>query len=286
MKTHICALFILVNFAGWRRGEWIRDFTNHINKKLNQSKTIQKLERINFGPWYQRLTNCCSRCDFSDSILKLNDCVRGIPYIHEWFTNCKHCGTMCQRSEKLMDLSIDPNNDSRRDIVLQTNIVAKQPPANVDANSETNGKRSPAAALSPSSIILSPCDDNEKPNNGTNNTTTATTTTTSTDEEFDEVKQFFDSKLHIIEKWLHDRASPEIQSRLHEATDILPRSPKLRTSSVTSDLFQQWLSSSPVQVCYSFTYRISIFVLSSTQRCINIFLVFLFFFFFAFNIIH
>lgn len=181
---------------------------------------------------------------------------------------------------------MDPNNDSRRDIVLQTNIVAKQPPANVDANSETNGKRSPAAALSPSSIILSPCDDNEKPNNGTNNTTT-TTTTTSTDEEFDEVKQFFDSKLHIIEKWLHDRASPEIQSRLHEATDILPRSPKLRTSSVTSDLFQQWLSSSPVQVCYSFTYRIfSIFVLSTTQQCINIFLVFLFFFFFAFNIIH
>lgn len=162
---------------------------------------------------------------------------------------------MCQRSEKLMDLSMDPNNDGRRDIVLQTNIVAKPPPpppsSNVDANSETNGKRSPAAALSPSSIILSPCsDDNEKSNNGINiAATAAAAANATTDEEFDEVKRFFDGKLHVIEKWLHDRASPEIQSRLHEATEFLPKSPKLRTSSVTSDLFQQWLSSSPMQVC-------------------------------------
>lgn len=120
-----------------------------------------------------------------------------------------------------------------------------QATAAIEVNAiETNGKHSPAAALSPSSITLSPCSDfDQRPNNG------ATSPTPDDLEEYDEVKKFFDKKLHIIERWLRDRAAPDIQSKLHDATDIIPKSPKLRTSSVTSDLFQQWLSSSPVQVC-------------------------------------
>lgn len=195
---------------------------------------------------------------------------------------------MCQRTEKLKDLSMDPNNDGGCNIVPQTNIVTiqstppqQQPPlpppppivysspassplplsspsspslgismTTIEINtSETNGKYSPAAALSPSSIILSPCDDNEKPNNGTCNT----------DDELDEVTQFFDKKLHVIEKWLRDRAPPEIQLKLHDAIDPVPKSPKLRTSSVTSDLFQQWLASSPMQVrihIYKYKYKL------------------------------
>lgn len=195
---------------------------------------------------------------------------------------------MCQRTEKLNDLSMDPNNDGGgRNIVIQTNIVTIQsstptpppPPSSppppttslpaqvtnatttttmtttatpsplqataIEVNAiETNGKHSPAAALSPSSITLSPCSDfDQRPNNG------ATSPTPDDLEEYDEVKKFFDKKLHIIERWLRDRAAPDVQSKLHDATDIIPKSPKLRTSSVTSDLFQQWLSSSPVQVC-------------------------------------
>lgn len=195
---------------------------------------------------------------------------------------------MCQRTEKLNDLSMDPNNDGGgRNIVIQTNIVTIQsstptppppppsppPPTTslpaqvtnatttttmtttatpsplqataIEVNAiETNGKHSPAAALSPSSITLSPCSDfDQRPNNG------ATSPTPDDLEEYDEVKKFFDKKLHIIERWLRDRAAPDVQSKLHDATDIIPKSPKLRTSSVTSDLFQQWLSSSPVQVC-------------------------------------
>lgn len=196
---------------------------------------------------------------------------------------------MCQRTEKLNDLSMDPNNDGGgRNIVIQTNIVTIQsstptpPPSSppppppptstslpqpsavtiattttttmttsslptnaIEVNAiEINGKHSPAAALSPSSITLSPCSDIEqRSNNG------ASTPTTDDLEEYDEVKRFFDKKLQIIERWLRDRATPDIQSKLHDATDIIPKSPKLRTSSVTSDLFQQWLSSSPVQVC-------------------------------------
>lgn len=199
---------------------------------------------------------------------------------------------MCQRTEKLDDLSMDPNNDGGgRNIVIQTNVVTIQsstptppppptspsppppPPSTllpvqvtnattnntttttttalpilataIEVNAiETNGKHSPAAALSPSSITLSPCSDiDQRPNNG------ATTPTPDDLEEYDEVKKFFDRKMHIIERWLRDRATPDIQSKLHDAIDIIPKSPKLRTSSVTSDLFQQWLSSSPVQVC-------------------------------------
>lgn len=195
---------------------------------------------------------------------------------------------MCQRTEKLNDLSMDPNNDGGgRNIVIQTNIVTIQsstptpppPPSSppppttslpaqvtnatttttmtttatpsplqataIEVNAiETNGKHSPAAALSPSSITLSPCSDfDQRPNNG------ATSPTPDDLEDYDEVKKFFDKKLHIIERWLRDRAAPDVQSKLHDATDIIPKSPKLRTSSVTSDLFQQWLSSSPVQVC-------------------------------------
>lgn len=194
---------------------------------------------------------------------------------------------MCQRTEKLNDLSMDPNNDGGgRNIVIQTNVVTIQsstptpppPPSSpppptslpvqvtnattttttvttatsspllataIEVNAiETNGKHSPAAALSPSSITLSPCSDfDQRPNNG------ATSPTPDDLEEYDEVKKFFDKKLHVIERWLRDRAAPDVQSKLHDATDIIPKSPKLRTSSVTSDLFQQWLSSSPVQVC-------------------------------------
>lgn len=188
---------------------------------------------------------------------------------------------MCQRTEKLNDLPMDSNNDGGggggRSIVLQTNVVAvpssspATPPSpksaatttttsplsttsttattTIEVNDmEINGKHSPASALSPSSITLSPCGDGSSgeqqwPNNGTS------TPTTDDPEEYDEVKKFFDKKMHIIERWLRDRATPDIQSKLHDATDTIPKSPKLRTSSVTSDLFQQWLSSSPVQVC-------------------------------------
>lgn len=159
---------------------------------------------------------------------------------------------------------MDPAADVGRNIVLQTNIATEQSPLPspiAEANNETNGKHSPAVTLSPSSIILSPCD-NERPNNGTN----------TTDEEFDEVKRFFDKKLHVIEKWLRDRASPEIQTKLHDATDYMLKSPKLRTSSVTSDLFQQWLASSPIQVwlffCCSLFFLFSFFVFVILFFCV------------------
>lgn len=67
-------------------------------------------------------------------------------------------------------------------------------------------------------------------------------------DEFEEIKQIFDSKLSLVEKWLREEAPISITSKIREAADDPQKSPKIRTASVTSDLFQQWLASSPVQV--------------------------------------
>lgn len=102
-----------------------------------------------------------------------------------------------------------------------------------------------ATATNPSPIVLAPCQ----------NTTVSLTTTTaidsSSDNDLDEIQKLFETKSLLIEKWLRERAPQDVLMKMHAATDCVrtPKSPKLRTSSVTSDLFQQWLATSPVQVC-------------------------------------
>lgn len=68
------------------------------------------------------------------------------------------------------------------------------------------------------------------------------------DDEFEEIKQLFDSKLSLVEKWLREEAPKSITSKIREATEDPQKNPKIRNASVTSELFQQWLASSPVQV--------------------------------------
>ncbi|XP_062703007.1 cGMP-specific 3',5'-cyclic phosphodiesterase-like [Aedes albopictus] len=71
-------------------------------------------------------------------------------------------------------------------------------------------------------------------------------------EELDEVGTFFDEHAAAIERWFRERAPPEVIAKLQSITgggDVCkstPRSP--HRASVTSDLFQQWLASSPVKV--------------------------------------
>ena len=77
-------------------------------------------------------------------------------------------------------------------------------------------------------------------------------------EELDEISSFFDSHSSAIERWFKERAPPEVVAKLQSITTDLAgaststnrSSPMINYSraSVTSDLFQQWLSSSPVQV--------------------------------------
>nr|XP_029730133.1 cGMP-specific 3',5'-cyclic phosphodiesterase-like [Aedes albopictus] len=80
-------------------------------------------------------------------------------------------------------------------------------------------------------------------------------------EELDEVGTFFDEHAAAIERWFRERAPPEVIAKLQSITgggDVCkstPRSP--HRASVTSDLFQQWLASSPVKKCRSPTSRAS-----------------------------
>lgn len=69
----------------------------------------------------------------------------------------------------------------------------------------------------------------------------------SSDDDFEEVRLMFDSKMPLIERWLQEHAPQDIVQRLHDTTSSTSPS-KLRTASVTSELFQQWLASSPNQV--------------------------------------
>lgn len=109
-----------------------------------------------------------------------------------------------------------------------------------------------ATNLSP--IVLSPC----------RNATTIVDS--SSDDDFDEIQKLFETKPLAIEKWLRERAPQDVLMKMHAATECArtPKSPKLRTPSVTSDLFQQWLASSPVQVC-----RKSVGPVGSSYKKIN-----------------
>ena len=75
-----------------------------------------------------------------------------------------------------------------------------------------------------------------------------------TPEELDEVGAFFDEHSAAIERWFRERAPADVICKLQSITGVggadqlskSPRSP--HRASVTSDLFQQWLASSPVKV--------------------------------------
>ncbi|XP_040152060.1 cGMP-specific 3',5'-cyclic phosphodiesterase [Anopheles arabiensis] len=79
-------------------------------------------------------------------------------------------------------------------------------------------------------------------------------------EELDEVGAFFEEHSAAIERWFRERAPNDVVAKLQSITagdtSKSPKSP--HRASVTSDLFQQWLASSPVKKCRSPTSRSSI----------------------------
>ncbi|XP_065078537.1 cGMP-specific 3',5'-cyclic phosphodiesterase [Ochlerotatus camptorhynchus] len=81
-------------------------------------------------------------------------------------------------------------------------------------------------------------------------------------EELDEIGTFFEDHSIAIERWFHERAPPDVVAKLQSITgggDVCKSSPRSpHRASVTSDLFQQWLASSPVKKCRSPTSRGSI----------------------------
>ncbi|XP_049534052.1 cGMP-specific 3',5'-cyclic phosphodiesterase isoform X3 [Anopheles darlingi] len=77
-------------------------------------------------------------------------------------------------------------------------------------------------------------------------------------EELDEIGTFFEEHSVAIERWFRERAPTDVITKLQSITTDTSKSPKSpHRASVTSDLFQQWLASSPVK-CRSPTSRSSI----------------------------
>lgn len=64
------------------------------------------------------------------------------------------------------------------------------------------------------------------------------------DKELDEITEFIESRPLVIERWLQERASVSMIERIKQ---LVIRNSEHR-SSITSDMFQQWLNVSPCKV--------------------------------------
>jgi intergrase/recombinase len=72
-----------------------------------------------------------------------------------------------------------------------------------------------------------------------------TTVTSSTSDELQKVNDFFEANASAIERWLKEKASDEVINRLNSITRSKNENREhAHRSSVTSELYQQWLSSS------------------------------------------
>lgn len=72
------------------------------------------------------------------------------------------------------------------------------------------------------------------------------------DEDLVELKRLLEGNPKVLDRYIRECASTDEVTRLHSLTSSGPLSPRphheARSTSVTSDLFQLWLSSSPVKV--------------------------------------
>jgi len=75
---------------------------------------------------------------------------------------------------------------------------------------------------------------------------------TSTSDELQKISEFFELNVGPIEKWLNEKASSEVIERIHAITTKQKEKLKDHRPSVTSELYQQWLSSSTAPTKVSF----------------------------------
>lgn len=82
-------------------------------------------------------------------------------------------------------------------------------------------------------ILLSPC---------------ASMNSNCSDDGNDDIGKLFEQRSVAIEKWLREKAPPEVIAKIHSITENNKAYKSLKRPSVTSELFQQWLASSPMSV--------------------------------------
>jgi len=70
------------------------------------------------------------------------------------------------------------------------------------------------------------------------------------DEEIDTINRTLSTNPELLERWLKEKASPDILKRVHAISEPPIVSSGSKRTSVTSELFQLWLASSPVKVFY------------------------------------
>lgn len=132
-------------------------------------------------------------------------------------------------SRKTVDAPMDITGDDCNNAIIDENNLIYQSKTTISSGLIPNANS--RSAKNSSSVVR---EQEERLNN--------------VDDEFEEIKQLFDSKLSLVEKWLREEAPKSITSKIREATEDQQIKSKIRTASVTSELFQQWLASSPVQV--------------------------------------
>lgn len=73
-------------------------------------------------------------------------------------------------------------------------------------------------------------------------------------EELQKVENFFEANAGAIEKWLREKAPDEVVNKINSIVTKHTSCEKEHRSSVTSELYQQWLSSSnaPLKVSFQF----------------------------------
>lgn len=162
-----------------------------------------------------------------------------------------------RRSNELMRLVYELPEE-RNEIIENNNMLKDNPPITIVEITEQNGCDTELGAECDNVYIKSPDLENKYSVIATDQfeefkeVIDRASPDDCTDEELHELKKILESKPNVLERYLRECASVEEVSRIHSVTSFGPLSPRprheARSTSVTSDLFQLWLSSSPIKV--------------------------------------
>lgn len=81
-------------------------------------------------------------------------------------------------------------------------------------------------------------------------------------DELQNVSDFFEANASVIERWLKEKAPDEVVNKINSIASKRTTREKEHRSSVTSELYQQWLSSSntPLKVSELFSAQCTFLV--------------------------
>lgn len=163
-----------------------------------------------------------------------------------------------RKSNELMKLVYELPEE-RSEIIENNNMLKENPPITIVEITEQNGCDKELDAECDNEFYKSPDLENKYSVKATDITCEEfkevidrASPDECSDEELYELKKILESKPKVLERYLRECASVEEVNRIHSVTSYGPLSPRphheARSTSVTSDLFQLWLSSSPIKV--------------------------------------